>query len=56
MAFVQCCCVKLLSTQSCQQLLRVRFFTKTRKRIYRFFTKIEKRIIDPNDPQRKWIL
>ena len=25
-------------------------------RIFRFFTKIQKRIIDPNDPQWRWIL
>ena len=42
--------------------LRVRFFTiiqilfLIRKRIFRYFTKIQKRIIDPNDPQRRWIL
>ena len=24
--------------------------------MFRFFTKIQKRIIDPNDPQQRWIL
>ena len=27
-----------------------------RKWIFHFFPKIQKRIIDPNDPQRRWIL
>ena len=41
---------------------RVRFFTKIetgfliQKRIFRFFNKTLNRIIDPIDPQRRWIV
>ena len=40
----------------CVSLLKSKSGFLIRKRIFRFFTKIQKWIIDPNDPQRRWIL
>ena len=48
--------VKYFHAFRCVSLLKSKSGFLIRKRIYRFFTKIEKWIIDPNDPQRGWIL
>ena len=38
------------------KILKSKSGSLMRKHMFRFFTEIQKRIIDPNDPQRKWIL
>ena len=50
------CDTPVLAEQRCVSLLKSKSGFLIRKRIFRFFTKIQKRIIDPNDPQRRWIL
>ena len=40
----------------CVSLLNSKFPIIIRKQIFCSFAKIQKRIIDPNDPQRRWIL
>ena len=50
------CDIPVLAEQRCVSLLKSKSGFLIRKRIFRFFTKIQKRIIDPNDPQRRWIL
>ena len=44
------------NTQGCVSRPNSKSGFLIRKQIFRFFAKIQKRIIDPNDPQWRWIL
>ena len=48
--------IELCNNSGCVSLLKSKCGFLIRLRIFRFFIKIPKRIIDPNDPQRRWIL